>query len=1547
MSDDISNLDPLPAQSPPNKKKVRLWVSVVSLLIGFLALCFISMLALLGSDSGTEWVLKRVAAQQHMLTYHYVTGNFQNGVILDHVKIELVSTDITAKRINVRFGWRSILQGQVHLIHTTIDDLVVFNKTPSTGKLFRYSPINMPVVLRVNNSIVNGLTIQQIVKDPQTDQLSTRIDVFFSQIKFNKASWKGDLLTIVNSSIENRGFTADHVTGTMQFSAHYPIRASARASLPLLDHIGSPYFQVDATGDLEQIHGVVSAIKAKETRKETLTGTLKGTVDIRSMDHVFAMKGQVHWSDLHWPIITEQNLYSKSGSAIIQSTPHGLGIDVNTDLVGEYVPVGQYVVKLFTDYRKLDIQSIYAKAAKGIITGYGQVDWQKDVQWFVQGQLTGVQVAQVLPLSVLPYASYLPTTLTGPFRQTALISPHKSQIGVSLIGATGEHWRVGIARLGSLTNNTLPLAVDVQWENLSRVLAGVGQVNTQRGEAVVMLNQKHVALDANLDVLASPKLPAGHYTAKLTNEPTGLNIPSFTFNGDAGAVNASAHVIFAMQAVDKKPEKPMTWTADIATKGLDVSTLLESPIRQIQGTIHATGVSSSAQDSIMVQPALTGILKTDSIQSNPSSLRDIVLSGRGEIVLTKNTAKNTLGLKAYTAKFNGDLKSSEAPSGKLVILVSGTPDLTKIERFEHNGAAGQISATGQVITKNGVQWSATGKLNHFNLGFFLPSYPSVLTGAFNTNGQWSATLRHIQVAELDVSGLLKNKPLLAKGTLDAVFDPKSITPFPEKLKATNFLLDWAGNRLSANGGTSTNAHGVPVGSFNIQIDAKNLGQIRPDMSGRIFGTLDLSGNTQSPDTLVNINVENFKYSTLVIKNASLIGRIPQLGLQPSQLTLTVNDFRHDKQLINNISAKISGTQHAHVLDLSAKTPKTQLSIQLAGGLDAQMNWIGEIRQGMLSDRKMTLRQDKPAVMQYQSNTKMVTVAPHCWSGAGRFCIVDPLVVSRETGHVALTLDELDLSNFHDLMPSGMVWLGKLQGKATASWQANSPAQLSAEISTENGFIGLDAEDPQDPPSTLPYQRLSLLVSTQVDGIKLRFDAKTSSIGTGYIDALIDPKAEGKTINGALVLDNVQLQVLKPFFPGFRVLSGVASLAGGMSGPLTSPNFYGNLNLNNGKVVAVGIPLNLHDINLTSEIRGSQASINGQFMSGDGAGTLTGLASWVDQPVINLKLAGKELNIRQPPMVMVTVSPALDIQILPVDKQVNITGRVDVPHGVISPGVNSSKAVSKSSDVRIVHLDQTTTDAVLQNMKVWMINMDVNVVIGNDLRFRGFGANARIDGNLMITQRGYGGLMATGQISLEPNAKVEAYGQELALSKSNVIFRGSLLEPKLDIEADKVIDSRTVGLIIQGLASNPKISTWNNAGLTDQETYSAILSGYISTTSNLPSSTINNTALIHADVDNALAAAGISAGLSGSRNLTNQLGGIIGLSNLTFGADGSDGETKVNVTGYLSPKLYVRYGVGVFTPVNKLTLRYQMSQRFYMEASSSIERAIDFFYSWRF
>lgn len=1534
------------AQPPTPKRKRtlrRVLISFVCIVVGVVALLILSLFALAGSNSGTSWLLGTISAHQHLVTYQYVRGNLQTGVTLDHFKVDLEHTEISAKRIVASLGWRSILAGEVHLSRATIDDLVIHSKTLSTGKPFVYSPIHLPVVLRVNEGIVNGMTISQVVRDPVTHQVVPRVDVVFSKLVIRHARWRDDLLELSNSSIQDSSFIADKVSGTMQFKQHYPIRLNGMLTIPLLQHEGFPSLKTQVTGELEEIHGQLTALT-----KDPFAGKLV----IRPMDHIVGINGRVDWSDFHWPITPSENFYSKTGQALISSSQHGLHIDVKTDFGGSNVPAGQYDVKLFTDYKGLDIQSLQAKIAEGTATGFGRLDWHGDLRWFVQGELAGVKVAQLIPASVKPYSPYLPVALTGPFRHTAVMTSHVSEIGVRVKADSGEQWVVGIGRAGMISNSHLPMAIEARWQDLSRTLPSVGVVESSRGTAKVNLRPDHVVVDVDTDLVATETkgtvaLPAGHYVASIQTQPTGVKIPALTFKGEAGSFGGSANVVFASAATKKLPAKPMTWSAALATQGIDLTSIIQTPIQHLQGSLTASGISTPALQTISFQPILTGLLKTDTTPATGKSgaktpVRSVSLTGKGIVALTMNTAKGTSGLKAYSAKFDGDLKGSEAPAGNLNIAVSGTPDLTRIERFEHHGAAGQISATGQVVTKNGLKWQATGKLNQFNLGFFLPSYPSLISGAFNTAGEWDANAHNVQIAQLDLSGSLKGQALLAKGTLDAVFNPKSISLIPDHVSANNLLLDWAGNRVTANGGAVKTATGAPVGNFSLNIDARNLAIFNPTITGHIYGTVDLMGQSQSPDARINLNVDQLKSSSLVIKNASLVGNIPQLGLAPSQLTLQINNLSQGKQVITGLTAKLSGTQQAHTLSISAKTPGTQFAVQFVGGLNAQMDWVGQVRQGLIANSKFSLKQDQAAALQYTNHIRTVTLAAHCWSGAGRLCLSEPLMGSPNSGHVALSLDALDLGQFRDVMPSGMVWTGKLQGQAVASWQAHAAPQINAQLYTDNGTIGLAADDPQDPPSTMPYQRLSLILATQSDGIKLRFDAKTPSIGTGYIDALIDAKAENKTINGALVLNDVQLQVFKPFMPGMRELSGVASLAGGMSGPLTNPAFYGEFKLDNGKVVARGLPLNLHDINVTSSIRGTEASINGQFMSGDGQGTLTGKANWVDKPQINLALNGKELVVHQPPMLMAWVSPALKIDILPIEKQVTLSGRVDIPRAVITPNTSGSNAIAKSADVRIVNLDQNA-NLVLQNVRPWAINADIDLALGNGVYFRGFNANARLIGGMRIKQRGQDGMSAIGTISLEPNAKLNIFGQGLTFTKSNINFTGSLLQPKLDIEASRLIDNTTVTIIVGGTASNPKISTRSNGGLNEQEIYNAIFSGHIDTNT----STVNANNSARSNVNGALAVAGLNGALYGTQGFTNKIGNAFGLSSLAFGAEGTSTDTQVNVTGYITPDLYIRYGVGVFTPVNKLTLRYQMSQRFYMEASSSLDRAIDFFYNWRF
>jgi translocation and assembly module TamB len=386
-----------------------------------------------------------------------------------------------------------------------------------------------------------------------------------------------------------------------------------------------------------------------------------------------------------------------------------------------------------------------------------------------------------------------------------------------------------------------------------------------------------------------------------------------------------------------------------------------------------------------------------------------------------------------------------------------------------------------------------------------------------------------------------------------------------------------------------------------------------------------------------------------------------------------------------------------------------------------------------------------------------------------------------------------------------------------------------------------------------------------------------------------------------------------------------------------------MRLKDGAISMISLPVNLNNIQVYSSIRQDHASINGAFNSGQGVGLLTGNVDWKNDPRIQLHLKGKNLLLRQAPLITAVVTPELTLDVLPLSKKLTLSGKVDVPRALISMPEASAPVVNVSSDVRIVHEGQDQL-AILKAARPWDIRADVMVDLGNQVIFQGFDSRIPLIGRLYLSQRGLETAMrANGAIGVSQRVKIEAYGQSLDLNRAIARFNGPLYNPTLDIDANKSVQGSTVGVRVTGTATSPNIQVYNDAGLSEQEALNALITGRI----NEGTSGISQTEGFKSDVNNTIAAAGISMGLGGTRALTNQIGRTFGLSGLALDAQGTGDDTQVSVTGYLTPDLFIRYGVGVFTPVNKLTLRYQMNKRLYLEASQSLERAIDVFYNWRF
>ena len=59
----------------------------------------------------------------------------------------------------------------------------------------------------------------------------------------------------------------------------------------------------------------------------------------------------------------------------------------------------------------------------------------------------------------------------------------------------------------------------------------------------------------------------------------------------------------------------------------------------------------------------------------------------------------------------------------------------------------------------------------------------------------------------------------------------------------------------------------------------------------------------------------------------------------------------------------------------------------------------------------------------------------------------------------------------------------------ASWVNGGHPKLDARLVTRKGELGLAAEDPQDPPTTLAYDELSVIAKSISEGLLFRVDVK--------------------------------------------------------------------------------------------------------------------------------------------------------------------------------------------------------------------------------------------------------------------------------------------------------------------------------------------------------------------------------------------------------------------------------------------------------------------------
>jgi translocation and assembly module TamB len=381
----------------------------------------------------------------------------------------------------------------------------------------------------------------------------------------------------------------------------------------------------------------------------------------------------------------------------------------------------------------------------------------------------------------------------------------------------------------------------------------------------------------------------------------------------------------------------------------------------------------------------------------------------------------------------------------------------------------------------------------------------------------------------------------------------------------------------------------------------------------------------------------------------------------------------------------------------------------------------------------------------------------------------------------------------------------------------------------------------------------------------------------------------------------------------------------LGGTLAQPAVTGNATLDGfaAEVPDAGLKLSKgHLVVNTTDAK--QFRIDGSVQSGEGTLTVAGTAGIGAAAPTAITLKGSRFTAADIPAAKVVISPDLVVKQDATD--IDVGGSVSIDSADVNveklPGGGASQA---SPDVVIV--DQPQQQAASTPVP---ISASVKVDLGHRTHVVGMGLNGRLSGVLTVNDRP--GHATTGQGQITVGGTYKAYGQNLHIERGQLLFASTPVDnPGLNIKAVRklnpnatVDEGQEVGLLITGTAQRPVLTVFSNPVMEQSDALSYLVTGK-------PLSQVKG------GEGNMVGAAAQALGSATGDLLAKSIGAKTGLDMGVSSSDALGGSAAFTVGKYLSPRLYLSYGVGLFDPGQVITLRFRLSHRWNFEA----ENATDF------
>lgn len=851
----------------------------------------------------------------------------------------------------------------------------------------------------------------------------------------------------------------------------------------------------------------------------------------------------------------------------------------------------------------------------------------------------------------------------------------------------------------------------------------------------------------------------------------------------------------------------------------------------------------------------------------------------------------------FTADLRAQLSGLNEQTADLQLSLAGTAQEITLAPLTLSTPNGTLSGEAVVALLDGVAWNTKLLLKDLNPGMFVAELPGALSGPITSQG--SLKNEQLQLAaDWRVSGHLRQQPVQLHGAVTAAQDDWLVS---------DLLLSQGDNRITGAGRWG------PAVSGHVDIALNRLQTLWPGLSGGLNGAIKVSGSNLAPAVAVNLQSKRLGFDELSLAQLSLDGQITLNDQLPGNLQFAVSQLRSGETRLGELELSLAGNKAAHNLALELQGGVVELSTKVSGKLDAR-RWSGLLSDASITSENMTWKLDAPAALNYQLASADLRLDAHCWSHmSSALCFTgeQQLMPSRK---LDIRLTDFPMTSLQEWLPEDFTWDATLNAVAQFRQTAGAKPRGTVEISSRDGQIttsNLEGE------VSFPYERLEFTTHLAPSQAKSVLSVISESLGDLNVQADIADPGGKQQLSGQFQLSNLQLSVLRPFLPQVNVLKGQLLGSGTLAGTLTEPDIQGKVRLSDGEISGPELPVSFEQLQLSVAIAGQQADIDGQWSSGKGQGRLQGIATWAPSLLVDIAITGKDLPVQVDPYAELLASPELHIGLS--DNHLKLTGKIAVPEGNITVRELPETAVKVSADAIIVGATAPQDKPLPME-----ISADITLSIGDQLHFSGFGLSGRLRGQLEVKEN----MTATGDLNIL-DGRFRGYGQRLQLRRAQILFAGPISQPYLDIEAIRKVNDVVAGLRLTGPADAPISEVFSEPGMAQEQALAYLILGRP----------------LGADSgdSNLLGQAALALGMAGSTPLAKNVAESLGIEDFQLDTEGSGLTTSVVATGYLTDKLSLRYGVGVFEQANQLALRYDLTKRLYLEAVGGLASSLDFFY----